>query len=103
MLTTFILAELPETCEPLPDGRRPKVAPQWFHNLRDMNMTFGGPDLLYYLGNPISVYKDPMTVSVTFAPSLNSNATVYNQTTNTIEILSSKLQPNETGYHHIDI
>ena len=53
-----------------------------------MNMTFGGPDLLYYLGNPISVYKDPMTVSVTFAPSLNSNATIFNQTTNTIEILS---------------
>ena len=56
----------------------------------------GQKDLIYYLGEPLNVYGEPMSVFVNFGDL--SNATYYESGVNEIIVDQARLLLNDRGY-----
>lgn len=78
--------------------------PKWFSGIKDeLTVQHGGSgaDHSWSFGTPVDVLNEPMKVRVDFGKL--SNATYYDEETNSINVDQSRLLPNETGYFGIVI
>ena len=89
-----IFDDEPDICKP--KASRPVKEPKWFSKIKNQVIERGQKDLIYYLGEPLNVYGEPMSVFVDFG--VLSNATYYDAGVNEIIVDQSILPLNDTGY-----
>ena len=75
--------------------------PPWMEKLTDQELTIGGANLLYNMGEPLNVYKKPMNVSISGgAADLFIRLDTYS---NIFMVLQNKLVPEFAGIYQIKV